>query len=496
MATVSNSPPVASAGPLPEAVFRNRRDLGSAFSKKVFAADIVGVSVGVAVALTTGALAWRSSSLLLAAWTLALIILVPLIAAARGAYTWRMHLDIINRVSIPIVEVSLAWLVVASVWATVSPDRFRPLALFLACATVGFTVFCARAALFKWEGASRRRGESLRPTLIVGAGRVGSIVGRRLMQHPEFGLLPIGHLDDEPMELSAQFRPLPVVGGTAALETMVDRHGIRQVVITFSRTPHEELRSLAERAAALGVSVAVVPRLYEKTGRHLAAGRIGGVPLMHLRIVDPERSFYLRVKDGLDRLVAALVILIGAPVFAAASVGIWITMGRPIFFRQIRVGRNGRHFVMLKFRTMASAASGEVAPQLPADTAPGGVEGGSDRRTAFGRLLRHSSIDEVPQLFNVLKGEMSLIGPRPERPQFVRDFNTSIDNYNRRHRIKGGITGWAQVHGLRGQTSISERVELDNYYIENVSFLLDCKIILLTAATLLRGFIPSPRQAE
>jgi lipopolysaccharide/colanic/teichoic acid biosynthesis glycosyltransferase len=190
------------------------------------------------------------------------------------------------------------------------------------------------------------------------------------------------------------------------------------------------------------------------------------------------------------------MLAIVSPVFAAVSAVIWITMGRPIFFRQIRVGRNGEHFVMLKFRTMASDASGELV-ELPPDTAPGGVEGDADRRTAIGRFLRRSSIDELPQLLNVLKGEMSLVGPRPERPHFVRDFNSTIDGYHRRHRVKGGITGWAQVHGLRGQTSISERAEWDNYYIENISVRLDVQIILLTIWALVRGVLPAAwRQTE
>jgi exopolysaccharide biosynthesis polyprenyl glycosylphosphotransferase len=313
------------------------------------------------------------------------------------------------------------------------------------------------------------------------------------LQHAEFGLLPIGYLDDDPLEQAGERRLVPVIGGIAALDAAVARYDVEQVVITFSRTPHEELLAVAERAAALGVDVALIPRLYEKMSGRVAVGHVGGLPVLNLRIVDPANGFYLRFKYSIDRVLAPLVLLIASPLLAVVSACIWITMGRPIFYRQIRVGRHGEHFVMLKFRTMATDTSGDVV-ELPPDTAPGGVEGESDRRTAVGKFLRGSSLDELPQLFNVLKGEMSFIGPRPERPHFVRDFNSTVDGYSRRHRVKGGITGWSQVHGLRGQTSISERAEWDNFYIENISMRLDAKIFLLTVSALTRGVLTAWRQ--
>ena len=150
-----------------------------------------------------------------------------------------------------------------------------------------------------------------------------------------------------------------------------------------------------------------------------------------------------------------------------------------MFFRQPRVGRDGNEFEMLKFRSMRASAEPLVVPDLPHDTAPGGIEG-DDRRTRFGTFLRRTSLDELPQLLTVLKGDMSLIGPRPERPDFVRLFEDNVYRYGDRHRVKSGITGWAQVHGLRGKTSLTDRVEWDNFYIENWSLWLDVKILLMT----------------
>jgi lipopolysaccharide/colanic/teichoic acid biosynthesis glycosyltransferase len=186
----------------------------------------------------------------------------------------------------------------------------------------------------------------------------------------------------------------------------------------------------------------------------------------------------------LDFVGAAIALIFVLPILLVSMAAIWITMGRPILFRQTRVTRNGREFGILKLRTMGGAA-GDEGVELPPDTAPGGVEGKIDRTTRLGRFLRASSIDELPQLLNVLNGDMSLVGPRPERPEFVRQFSSSVEGYTLRHRMRAGITGWSQVNRLRGQTSIKARVEWDNHYVDNFSLWFDLKIMLLTVSTLL-----------
>jgi lipopolysaccharide/colanic/teichoic acid biosynthesis glycosyltransferase len=171
-------------------------------------------------------------------------------------------------------------------------------------------------------------------------------------------------------------------------------------------------------------------------------------------------------------------------VLALIGLGVRLSSPGPVLFRQRRVGRDGRPFDLLKFRTMVDAAD-EDRFELLEGCAPGGVEG-IDRRTPFGRWLRGTSLDELPQFINVLRGDMSLVGPRPERPEFVERFATEVSRYQNRHRVRAGITGWAQVHGLRGQTSIDDRVEWDNYYIQNWSLRLDLRILALTVAEILR----------
>jgi exopolysaccharide biosynthesis polyprenyl glycosylphosphotransferase len=210
---------------------------------------------------------------------------------------------------------------------------------------------------------------------------------------------------------------------------------------------------------------------------------LGGVPVVALRSVDPL-GWEFTVKHALDRVIAAFALLLLGPLLAAIALLVKLSSPGPALFRQRRVGRDGREFDLLKFRTMRLGPDPALF-ELKAGLAPGGVEG-DDRRTRVGCFLRAASLDELPQLINVLRGEMSIVGPRPERPAFVERFVAEVDRYDRRHRVKAGITGWAQVRGLRGQTSICDRVEWDNFYIQNWSLWLDLKILALTLAEVFR----------
>jgi lipopolysaccharide/colanic/teichoic acid biosynthesis glycosyltransferase len=227
------------------------------------------------------------------------------------------------------------------------------------------------------------------------------------------------------------------------------------------------------------------------------------VPLVLVDPPDP-RGWQFALKYAADHIFAALALLVTSPLLAAIAIAIRLETGSPVFHRQTRVGRDGRRFEMVKFRTMkgdparegetdidwaleqAGAAPDESWADVPRPSATNGAAA-ADRRTRLGRLLRRFSLDELPQLFNVLRGEMSLIGPRPERAAYVRHFETAVYRYGDRHRVKSGVTGWAQVNGLRGKTSLADRVEWDNFYVENWSPWLDLKILLITAWCILRG---------
>jgi exopolysaccharide biosynthesis polyprenyl glycosylphosphotransferase len=358
-------------------------------------------------------------------------------------------------------------------------DQGLRLAAFSAVYLIG-----GRTLLTWSELTARRRGETLRPTLIIGAGHVGRLAAKRLLAHPELGLRPIGFLDKDPLAAQDADVTLPVLGASWDIEDVVREHGVEQVIVTFSKAPHEVLLRISRRCEELGVRIAFVPRLFDRMTERISVEHVGGLPLLTAGLTNPKGTQFA-FKHAVDRVAAALLLFLLLPVLAGVAVAVAVSLGRPIFFRQTRVGRDDRLFEMLKFRTMRPGHD-EALPLLP-DTAPGGVEGG-DRRTRVGELLRKSSVDELPQLLNVLRGEMSLVGPRPERPEFVDLFGDSVYRYDDRHRVKSGITGWAQVNGLRGKTSISERAELDNYYVQNWSLWLDVQIVLRTWLTVMRSY--------
>jgi exopolysaccharide biosynthesis polyprenyl glycosylphosphotransferase len=418
---------------------------------------------------------------------------VLVFCGVRGMYGSRLHYELLEDLRIVLVATSLAAMAVLSLRELISapPDLSAQVIRTWAFATA--YVAAGRIAL-QWSRAQAfRHGESVRPTLIIGAGKIGRLAAKRLLAHPELGLKPIGFLDKDPMAAEDDSLPLPVLGASWDLDRVASQYKVEQVIVTFSRAPHDVMLRLIRRCEELGVRVAFVPRLFETVTSRLTVEHLGGLPLISARPVNPK-GVQFAIKYAADRLVAGVLLLFALPVMVLAALAILLSLGRPLFFRQVRVGRDGRTFAMLKFRTMRPAAEAELGAQsldLPPDTAPGGVEGG-DRRTPLGTVLRRASIDELPQLINVLKGEMSLIGPRPERPEFVGLFEQSVYRYSDRHRVKSGITGWAQVHGLRGKTSLSDRVEWDNYYIANWSLWLDLKVLLLTVLAVAH----SPRHVE
>ena len=332
-------------------------------------------------------------------------------AALRGLYGTRLRYELLEELRAVVVAASLATVPVlllrglmsdpASLW----PQGIRAWAFAAAYLAAG------RVALHWSRAQAYRHGESFRPTLIIGAGKVGRLAASRLLSQPQLGLKPIGFLDKEPLLAEDDSLPLPVLGASWDLDRIVEQYGVEQVVITFSRAPHEVLLRLVKRCEELGVQVAFVPRLFEKMTSRLTVEHFGGLPLISARSPNPK-GLQFAVKYAADRVVALGLLLLALPVMIPAAIGVLLTTGRPLFFRQVRVGRDGRTFAMLKFRTMRHGETASAAQpiDLPPDTAPGGVEGG-DRRTKLGAFLRKTSIDELPQLINVAQGR-----DEPDRP--------------------------------------------------------------------------------
>ena len=422
-------------------------------------------------------------------------LVVMLLFYLRGLYRTRLRALVLDGVVPVISAVSIGAMTVAVLGLFVnghSPHQAEAVRVWgFALVGVGIGRIVLSFAQ-RWARAHRLVGK---PVLIMGAGVVGAQVARRLETHPEYGLAPVGFLDEDPRSIAeVGGRDLPVLGTVEDLDETVARTGVRNLIVAFSSVADERVSRLIQRCQELGVEVSVVPRMFDTINNRVGYDTVGGLPLMSFTTVDP-RGVQFAIKHGLDRVLALLFLVLLSPVILLSALAVRLTSSGPVLFRQRRVGRDGKAFDLYKFRSMRMQ-DGHVDPEdddagpleflLGGDTAPGGVEG-DDRRTPVGRFLRRSSVDELPQLLNVLRGEMSLIGPRPERPEFVELFKQDIVRYGDRHRVKSGITGWAQVHGLRGQTSLAERVEWDNYYIANWSLGLDVKILALTFVALLRN---------
>ena len=404
---------------------------------------------------------------------------------SRGMYRSVLRVPTIETCSIVIAASGLAAALVMSIRVLTNTPDIAGQSFGMWFVVTAFLV-AGRVSLAVVGRQARRLGRLGDPTLIVGAGKVGRLVAARLAQRPDLGLRPVGFIDKEPRDPEESTAGLPVLGASWDLDRIIQENGIRHVVVTFSTAPTDVLLRLLKRCEQLGVRTSFVPRLYERPTHRLTIAHLGGIPLVSSYAQDP-RGWEFTLKYGIDRVVAASLLVLLSPVMGALAIAVWLSSGRPILYRQERVGLDGQRFDILKFRSMrVSAESVSASAGISTDVAPGGVEG-ADRRTRIGTLLRRTSLDELPQLINVLRGEMSFVGPRPERPEFVEVFEREIYRYDERHRVRSGITGWAQVNGLRGKTSLRDRVEWDNYYIENRSLWFDFKICLLTLVAIARS---------
>jgi exopolysaccharide biosynthesis polyprenyl glycosylphosphotransferase len=412
-------------------------------------------------------------------------VLVVTVMRARRSPDDRLKASLLNTFAYVLGVVSLSAMLMISIDSIFGgPD---PLELATRLWLFGVVYLgVARTMLVSIRRRAIRTDGLATPTLIVGAGMIGVHLVSRLLSEPVYGLRPVGFLDADPLPTSdrATGLSLPVLGGLEDLAAAIASTGARHVILAFSGEKDHVLVAKARQCEALGVGVSLIPRLYEAINERTTLDHVGGLPLLTLHSIDP-RGWQFAVKHTMDRTLALAGLIVASPVLLGVAIAVRLSSPGPILFRQRRVGRDGRQFDVLKFRTMYETRSQRDEFEPPDGAAPGGVEG-TDRRTPVGRVLRDLSFDELPQLINVLRGDMSLVGPRPERPEYVARFARDVARYQDRHRVRSGITGWAQVHGLRGQTSIADRVEWDNYYIQNWSLRLDLRIIALTIAEILR----------
>jgi Undecaprenyl-phosphate glucose phosphotransferase len=320
-----------------------------------------------------------------------------------------------------------------------------------------------------------RAGIGLKRVLIVGAGELGRMVADKVLQHRELGFKVIGFLDDRATGDHIGYRGLPLLGTLPEADEIIRTERIDHVYVALPLEEHVKMLGIVEATNREGVEVHVVPDLLQFIALRARLENLDGVPIISLNDV-PLRGFNSLLKRGIDIAISAVTLLaMGAPFLIIAALIKRTSSGR-VFYKQERMGLDGKAFQVYKFRSMFQGAEDETGPVWARDNDP--------RCTPIGRWLRRFDLDELPQLWNVFRGDMSIVGPRPERPYFVEQFKHRIPQYMLRHKVKAGITGWAQVNGWRGNTSLEKRIEYDLYYIENWSVGLDLKIMWLT---LLRG---------
>ncbi|AGA70610.1 Undecaprenyl-phosphate glucose phosphotransferase [Desulfitobacterium dichloroeliminans LMG P-21439] len=323
----------------------------------------------------------------------------------------------------------------------------------------------------------RKNGYNKKHVLIIGTGRLAKRLIGALTENRYLGYEIIGIIDDN-IEIGKKLAGIAVTGGVADLEDVIREGKIDEIFITISTKDYDKFRTIIKVCEKSGARTQIVPDYARFIPAKPQMDEIDGIPLINIRHVPLDNFLKAFSKRTFDIAFSFVGILICLPLLALIIIGIKIDSPGPVFFAQERVGLNKRHFKMYKFRTMKVQTSEDSDKEWTIK--------GDNRKTRLGNLLRKTSIDELPQLWNVLKGDMSLVGPRPERPFFVSQFKEKIPRYMVKHQVRPGITGWAQVNGWRGDTSIRKRIECDIYYIENWMFLFDVKILLMT---LFKGFV-------
>ncbi len=323
----------------------------------------------------------------------------------------------------------------------------------------------------------RRRNYNLRYVLVIGAGALAKEVISRFKNHPELGMNIIGCLTRQPQKVGQLVHGVEIVGTYGMLSSILEKNSIDQVYLAIPSDTQGEVDRIMETLSIYPVDIRIIPDVSQYMILRSEAEIFDGLPIVTLQ-ASPLYGWSLIIKRGMDITLCTFALALASPLMIAIALAIRLTSPGPIFYRQTRMGLDGRSFSMLKFRSM----------RVDAEQKTGAVWAKTDdnRRTSIGKILRRTSLDELPQCFNVLKGEMSLVGPRPERPELIEQCRAGIPTYILRQKMKAGMTGWAQVHGWRGQTSLEKRVEYDLYYIEHWTPWLDLKIIALT---MIKGFV-------
>jgi exopolysaccharide biosynthesis polyprenyl glycosylphosphotransferase len=398
-------------------------------------------------------------------------LLWPLVFYFYGLYQIRRNRSRVDEGLAVLVATGLSTLLLAGLATFYRGFSYSRLVLVLFFGLDVLFVFAGRTAIRRYMEEAWRHGVGVRRVLVVGAGRLGRAVVDKFLEHPEAGLRAVGFVDDADAKRGFVHREVPVLGTSGDVARLVETHRVDSVFLALPLEAHRTMLEVLQEVGRTVADVHVVPDLLQYITFRAGVEDLDGLPVVHLTQV-PLSGWMSLVKRALDVGISAAALGSLSPLFAGIAAAIRLADGGPVFYRQRRMGLDGRPFDILKFRSMVVGAEEGTGPTWASAADP--------RRTGVGAFLRRWSLDELPQLVNVFKGEMSLVGPRPERPEFVREFKEKFPQYMLRHRVRAGITGWAQVHGWRGNTSLSKRIEYDLYYIDNWSLALDIKILWMT----------------
>jgi exopolysaccharide biosynthesis polyprenyl glycosylphosphotransferase len=403
------------------------------------------------------------------------VLVIMVIFAIRRLYIPRRgfgRVDLLYQVS---AAVGLGWLAALAVtffvYRALEPPRL--MLVYWALLSIAL-VWLTRVVLDALLREAHRRGRDLERVLIVGDGEPAQLVEAKIRSAPELGYRIVGFIGNG----SPNARVEPVLGGLSDIPDVVRDQVVGEVIIAWAGISHQQLVDIVTGCTRQRVDIKIFPDIFDLMAREVETSELTGLPLMRVRDV-ALRGWMRFLKRALDVAISWTLLVLLSPWLLLMSLLVKLTSPHgPVLHVQERVGLDGRPFYMLKFRSMRPDAEAESGPVWAVPDDP--------RRTRLGSLIRRFSLDEFPQLVNVLVGEMSLVGPRPERPEFVAQFANLVPRYRERHMEKAGMTGWAQVNGLRGQTSIVERTEYDLFYVETWSLAFDIKILLKTLAAVIR----------
>lgn len=389
---------------------------------------------------------------------------VGLYQPLRGKSSWVDYYNIIKANTISV-------LVLSALLFFYREDNYSRIVVVIFWLTATFSLVASHMFVRNILMVLRRRGKNLRYVLIAGAGELGREVAERINLHPEMGFKIVGFLTTQEKEVGTLIDGYPVLGLLGDVSEHIKGHGVDKLFITLPMKSQEHFERVLFNLVEESVDITVVPDLLQYMSLSGGVDNFNGLPAINL-IESPLYGWNIVFKRITDIVISFLAIVITSPLMIVIALFIKLESRGPVFFIQERVGLDREIFKMYKFRSMEIDAESDSGPVWTKES--------DDRRTRVGVLLRKTSLDELPQFFNVLSGNMSMVGPRPERSVFVEDFKKSIPHYMLRLKMKAGITGWAQVNGWRGNTSLEKRIEHDLYYIKHWSLLFDIKILIKT----------------